>query len=138
MKNAIIKGVTLLLFASLIIAFVLLKSNKSDSVDKSKKIVVSKQYVSSKTPMTDTLSVPSDVEQNLDDSTRSFQNELIQIGSVNLENELDTVILDSSITIDPLIYSSKSLILVDPNEVELYKQRFYYDSFLLDKLIDKK
>lgn len=124
MKSKIIKGITITLFSTLIISFVAYRSGYLGGL----------KSTSSVSPNGNSLNNQTDTIPKNDSLKRiqmmSSSKVLILSDRPIQNNDSNTAHLDSTIIIDPLIYSSKSGIIVTPEDFKKIK----IDSVVNDSL----
>lgn len=121
MQKIILKGSTLLLFFSLITGFVVFRSGffgdsktsypsspNGSALNHQKDTIIQEMMHSSKTLIIRDLSLPDKSDSN--------------------RTNIDSLFTDSTFKINPLIYSSKSAIIMEPEDLKLFR----FDSLKID------
>ncbi|MCX2745320.1 hypothetical protein OO013_15690 [Mangrovivirga sp. M17] len=127
MKSSIIKGITLLMFSSLIISFVAYKSGYLGGLKSTYQVSPNGSALNNQTG-----TVPGDDSLKRIEMMSSSKVLILRDHTIQT-NDTNAVQTDSTKKINPLIYSSKSGIILKPEDYKKLKK----DSILIDTLIRK-
>jgi hypothetical protein len=124
MKSKIIKGITLTMFSVLIISFVAFRSGYLGGLKSTYPVSPNGRALNNQTdtiPINDSL---KKIEMMSSSKVLILRDHLIQ------NNDSNTTLIDSTTKIDPLIYSSKSGIILKPEDFK----KTTIDSIVADSL----
>ncbi len=124
MKSEIIKGITIIMFSTLIISFVAYRSGYLGGLKSTYQVSPNGSALNNQT---DTLSITDSIKRI---EMMSSSKVVIILDHSFEVTDSNNVKIDSTIKIDPLIYSSKSGIILEPEDLKIIKQ----DSTEIDSL----
>ena len=128
MQKNILKGSTLLLFFSLIIVFVTFRSGFFGDSNTSYPSSPNGSALNNQTDSITQIESMEDIEMMHSSKVLIIRELSLPDKSDSSRINIDSLIADSTFKINPLIYSSKSAIIMEPQDLKLFK----FDSLKID------